>query len=122
MEAVVDMTPRLRIPSSSRKEQRSLSPSLPLSFSLSPLKCVTLFFYLAALSLTAASAFTSFLFHPFPQPPSHTQKHIHTKMTFDISRNHKSPYMSLKTMTTHTQTRAIALTNSLLLSYPTVPP
>lgn len=30
MEAVVDMTPRLRIPSSSRRKQRSLSPSHPL--------------------------------------------------------------------------------------------
>lgn len=32
MEAVVDMTPRLRIPSSSRRKQRSLSPSHPLFF------------------------------------------------------------------------------------------
>lgn len=32
MEAVVDMTPRLRIPSSSRKKQRSLSPFHPLFF------------------------------------------------------------------------------------------
>lgn len=74
MEAVVDMTPRLRIPSSSRSEQRSLSPSRPLSFSLSPLKCVTLFFYLPLLSI---AAFTSFLFHPFLQPLSHSQKRTH---------------------------------------------
>lgn len=75
MEAVVDMTPRLRIPSSSRRKQRSLSPSLPLRlFSFPPEMCHSPIF---PLSTTAVcTLFTSFLFHPFPQrtQEAHTPK------------------------------------------------
>lgn len=72
MEAVVDMTPRLRISSSSRKKQRILSPSLPLSFFLppSPEMChsLRLSSHSLSLSITAPDAFTSFLFRTFLQP------------------------------------------------------
>ena len=86
MEAVVDMTPRLRIPSSSKREQRSLSPfSPPPFFSLSLLKCVTLFLPLPTLSIAAAGGFASSLFHPSLRPPSLTQKRrTLTEMTFDL--------------------------------------
>lgn len=118
MEAVVDMTPRLRIPSSFRKEQRSLSPSLSLSFSLPPLKCVTLFFYLPALSLTAAAAFTSFLFHPFPQPPSHTPKHTHTHWNdlWHLKKSRVFLHVPQNNDDPHAQTGAIALTNTSILT------
>lgn len=102
MEAVVDMTPRLRIPSSSRKEQRSLSPSLPLSFFSPPHPemCHSLLLSSHSLYNCRRFAFTSFLFHPFLQPPSDTQRRTHHS---DLWHLHKSPYTSLKTMNTLTQ-------------------
>lgn len=64
--------------------EESFSLSSSPFFSLSLLKCVTLFLPLPTLSIAAAGGFTSFLFHPFLRPPSLTQKRTLTKMTFDI--------------------------------------
>jgi len=96
------MTPRLRIPSSSRRKQRSLSPFLPLCvFSSSPEMCHSSIFVLSLkpppppLSLLPLSFIRSWNLH-------HTHRGAHTEMTFDISRNLKSSCMSLKTMKTNT--------------------
>lgn len=95
------MTPRLRIPSSPRKEQRSLSPSLPLSFFSSPPEmCHSLL--LSSHSLYNCRCCLHFL--SLSSVPTH--RSAHTKMTFDIFRNLKSPCMRLKTMKTLMHKRA----------------
>lgn len=87
------MTPQLWIPSSSRRKQRSLSVSPPLCFSTPPLLKRVSLVSTRTIHLHTAVRFTSFLFHPFLEPPSQT-KSTSTAMTFDTCGNLKS--LSLK--------------------------
>lgn len=107
MEAVVDMTPRLRIPSSRRK-QRSLSPSHPLFF-LSPCWNVPLSYFLAlpiSLFSFLSAPVWCFLFQSKPQPHPHT----YLNDLWHVLKCHIFPYIP-ETKEGHTDA-----------SYPTVPP
>lgn len=73
MEAFVDMTPRLRIPSSLRRRQRSLSPSFSLGFFSSPWN-VSLW-YLPTLVKTKSTPFSYFSLSPTPFIFCHMYRH-----------------------------------------------